>query len=638
MANGMGSLWVGTSGLQMSQSAMDVTANNIANVDTKGYVRQQTIFTDKTYLKLANDAAISKQTAGIGVTIGDVLHNRDLFIDKAYRVETGRNQFYTACYDATTELEDIFQEMDGESFQEILSSEDSSLWVAIQELAKDPSSSVNQNLLLQKASLFVTRSQAVYSSIKTYQSQLNTQIVDMVDRINEIGEEIYDLNLQIQKIEAGHIETASTLRDQRDVLLDELATYGSISYKELATGFVRVSFEGAEFINESEVNEMTIDYDKVTKNATPIWPFLGNEAVFDYTADISSENNTDLGKLKGLILARGVDWTGSGNWTTTYADLLYENANADTLVSLSASAYEDGIGMSVCQNGMAEFDTLVHGVVTGINDILCPNTTNTQNADATYTLADADGNVMYTMSDNGVIKDANGNTIFTLDAHTQDGVTTYSYTGKDYSGNTVTYYVKSLSDVQFLDTNTCCTGSDGNLPPQELFTRVTMDRYTVLTGADGNEYYIYNVEDVSDTSTMYTTMSLEINDTIEKDSSLIPYLAQNGEVDYDIAKALSAAFEEECLSLNPSTGGSWTYAQYYEQMIGELGTHGSVYKTTVENLDNTTASLETARSQVIGVSSDEELTKMIKYQNAFNAASRYINVVSEMIEHLVTNL
>ena len=41
------------------------------------------------------------------------------------------------------------------------------------------------------------------------------------------------------------------------------------------------------------------------------------------------------------------------------------------------------------------------------------------------------------------------------------------------------------------------------------------------------------------------------------------------------------------------------------------------------------------RLQTSGVSSDEELEKMIKYQHAYNAASRYINVVSEMLHHVV---
>ena len=45
-----------------------------------------------------------------------------------------------------------------------------------------------------------------------------------------------------------------------------------------------------------------------------------------------------------------------------------------------------------------------------------------------------------------------------------------------------------------------------------------------------------------------------------------------------------------------------------------------------------------AREQIMGVSSDEEMTNMIKFQNAYNAASRYINVVNEMLAHLLNSL
>ena len=47
MANGMGSLYIGASGLQNSQNALNTTANNLANVETKGYVRQQVLFADR---------------------------------------------------------------------------------------------------------------------------------------------------------------------------------------------------------------------------------------------------------------------------------------------------------------------------------------------------------------------------------------------------------------------------------------------------------------------------------------------------------------------------------------------------------------------------------------------------------------
>ena len=45
-----------------------------------------------------------------------------------------------------------------------------------------------------------------------------------------------------------------------------------------------------------------------------------------------------------------------------------------------------------------------------------------------------------------------------------------------------------------------------------------------------------------------------------------------------------------------------------------------------------------AREQIVGVSSDDELNNMIRFQNAYNASSRYINVINEMLEHLLNSL
>ncbi len=598
MANNMGSLWVGASGLQNSQNAMNITANNLTNVDTTGYVRQQVLFADKTYISSGVQAAISKQTNGLGVSVSDVIHNRDVFIDKSYRQETGRYEFYSASYDASTEIEDILQELDGESFQDILSSDNESLWVAFQELVKDPSSSVNQTLVLQKASLFITRAQAVYDDMSTYQKQLNTQISDMVGQINELGNTIYDLNIRIQKIEASGVETATTLRDERDVALDELAKLTNLSYKETPEGIVKVSIEGVDFVNESKVYEIGLDIDETSDFVTPIWPQLGKNAegenyeVYDLTAEISTAYNSDIGKLKGLLLARGekaADYRDMYDLVNTTAQYFNELTAADYKTE---SEYKDVTGASVCLNSQAEFDTLIHSIVTSINDILSPLTTADQlGLGIGTTLTDAEGNT-YTVTEN----------------------------------------------TRLLDSESCCMGSDKKLPPQELFVRAGCSRYTEVTDASGATYYLYNEEDLTDTSKMYTITSLSINEEIQKDSSKIPYMEQNGEVSYKLGNALSQVWNQASLQLNPSVGGSWTFAEYYEQMIGELGTNGNVFKTTVENLDSTTQALLTSRNSIVGVSSDEELTKMIKYQNAYNAASRYINVVSEMIEHLLTNL
>ena len=73
-------------------------------------------------------------------------------------------------------------------------------------------------------------------------------------------------------------------------------------------------------------------------------------------------------------------------------------------------------------------------------------------------------------------------------------------------------------------------------------------------------------------------------------------------------------------------------------MINKLGTDGNVYYSSSQTLDTTVSSLDNQRQQVSGVSSDEELTHMVKYQAAYNAASRYITVISQMTELIVTGL
>ena len=69
-----------------------------------------------------------------------------------------------------------------------------------------------------------------------------------------------------------------------------------------------------------------------------------------------------------------------------------------------------------------------------------------------------------------------------------------------------------------------------------------------------------------------------------------------------------------------------------------MANDGSVIKNIRDNEQLTVDSTEAARQQIIGVSTDEELANMIRYQNAYNANSRYINVINQMLEHLLTAL
>ena len=591
MGNGMGSLYVGSAGLRGAQNALNTTANNLANVNTTGYVRQQVLFTDSNYIKCGISSAISPQQCGLGVKIGDVVHARDIFLDKAYRAEAGRQAYYAATAEAIDEVYTFYQELEGEAFQDSLQD----LWTSFQELSKDPSDSVNQNLVVQKSNLFLSRVNAVYDGLKAYQTNINQKIIGDIDRINELGQRIHEINLEIKAYESGGIETAMTLRDERDNCLDELATFADITYKEDAEGVVSVELEGMKFVSEAGCYEMGKLVDNVTKFVTPYWPHTSDpssgqyDEVYSYTIRIASEINTDIGELKALLLARG-------DRNATYRDVVgvskeeYNNSTGEHIAT----------GMSVMLNAEAGLDQLFHGIVTSINDLLCPNTEASNVFDFTGT----------------------------------KGILTLT----DVNGNT--YEISA--DTKFLDAENCSVGIDGKLPPQELFVRIGTDRYTEIEVDNGDgttsSYYLYNEENPDKTAMQYTIDSIRINPILMSQETLIPHLRQDGQVNYELAEKLAALWDEASLTIDPNDTNKVNYMDYYSNMIGALGTLGSVYETTASNLSGTVTAVLNQRAQSIGVSSDEELTKMIKYQNAYNASSRFMNVVNEMIEHLVTTL
>jgi len=90
--------------------------------------------------------------------------------------------------------------------------------------------------------------------------------------------------------------------------------------------------------------------------------------------------------------------------------------------------------------------------------------------------------------------------------------------------------------------------------------------------------------------------------------------------------------------LNPNVQTPVCFVDYYKNLVSQVANTGYVFGEIMDSQTVTVDSLFNAREQVVGVSSDEELTNMIMFQNAYNASSRYINVISEMLEHVLTTL
>ena len=639
MANSFGSLFVGSSGLRGAQNALNVVANNLSNIDTKGYVRQRVAFEDEPYNQFAM-ASISSQRSGLGVQIGDVLHTRDQFLDRAYRTENGRQSFYQVNYDAASEIEVQLQEMTGQKFSEAV--ED--LYEAFAEYAKDPSSDVVQNLVVQKGQLFISRAKGVYDGLISYQTNMNTKLRDDVNRINEIGKTIVDLNRDIQRIEAGGVETAMQLRDERDKLIDELSGLAKIEYSESWDGITKIKLEGVDFVTDGTYFKIALQEDKATGYLNPYWQKLSDPLRNDYayvfdTSACDPKTNTDIGEIKGILLARGHEVANYLDLDTT--QYVYENGAREGTVR------RPGLSDSVVMNSQAELDKLVHTLVTKINDFLSPTTTFSE-----YKPGGIESMKLVTSSPDSFSE---------VPVYDKFGMDTTQKTvgmvGRDVNGRLVTI----TSETRFFDDTDPALGSDFEIPSRELFSRDGVDRYVWVdlvdnkaitykyTDANGVEqekkitgFYMYQAEDESfNPDSLYTLNKLEINQEVLEKPSLLPHIYDRPDgrnIAYDMAENIYNLWETVDYTINPSDDTPCSIQNFYSKWVGELATTGSIFKTTAESLESTRDNVEASRQQVIGVGSDDELTEMIKYQNAYNASSRYINVVSSMIDYLLNSL
>lgn len=614
-----GALSVGTSGLKVSQYGMNVVAHNLANVDTEGYVRQQTLLDSAIYLTIGQNA-ISPMQVGLGVDPAEVRQVRDLFLDKTYRQEVGRQGYYDAQADAVGEIENLFGELHGVAFQDTL--ED--FWVSMQELSKEPDSRVAQATLVETGITFMERAEKIYSQLKKYQMDLNTKIAEQVVRINEIGEQIHALNKKIAYYESSDLENANDYRDERNSLLDELGQMVKIDYKELENGEVTVAIEGVQFVTEDycyhlgtltmaqyrEANNIDAPLDEAAGILLVTWPHLGDREVFDWSSVPNSDANSDIGGLKGYIQARG---TSIGKYVDIplepKAEAYYDADGVfdEEAYKLALDNYEHAkaeynlnVDSSIMMMTQSQFDQLIHGIVTTINDCLCPNKEVTVAAGTTIT---RDDGTEYTFEEDTVIK--------------------------------------------IFDRENAPVGVDENATPGiELFSRKTTARYMEaqdITLADGTVLEgvnIYNWEDPADNYSLYTLGEIKVNPEIIANKSKLPVIANNGTGDYDIEmiEKLLTKWQEPFATLSPNTLTYNNFNNYYTQFTGGIATKGDEYNTLASNQECMVTSVNDKRIGVTGVSSDEELAYLIKFQHAYNASARYITVVDTMLEHVIEKL
>lgn len=210
-------LKTGKYGLLAHQNLLNTTSNNISNVNTEGYVRQQTIY----YTSVVD--------WGIGESytrrVYDQYVQRELYSDKAN----------AAYYEAYSSGMSNVDSMLSDSSMSIATSLDS-FFSSLQDAVQNPTSTAYRNEVIAQLKLMVSRYQTLNASITDELNDVNSKVDDTVQTINDLVVGIYNINRQINTIADSQSDTALQLQDKRDQLVYQLSEYVDVKVVTTSSG------------------------------------------------------------------------------------------------------------------------------------------------------------------------------------------------------------------------------------------------------------------------------------------------------------------------------------------------------------------------------------------------------------------
>ena len=253
MPNTFFGLTIASTGLNASSLAINTTAHNISNVNTKGYSRQQTVQKASPGIRVYSNYG----TVGTGVNVTSITQLRSSYYDTKYWNNNANYGNYSTLESYSLLIEDYLDEFNLEGF----TTEYENLFKAINDLTNDPSSGVARNQLLNYSQSIADYFSTISANLSSVQKSANDEVKSTVDAINTVAKQIAALNKQINIIEVNGGE-ANDLRDSRALLIDELSKYINTTVKEEEIGNGVTDFyvyvDGYELVDGYEYNTIVL--------------------------------------------------------------------------------------------------------------------------------------------------------------------------------------------------------------------------------------------------------------------------------------------------------------------------------------------------------------------------------------------
>lgn len=297
--------WVGfntaVSGLLASQKNLYTTNHNIANSATKGYSRQKNTQESRSPLSIPGVGFL-----GSGTDITGINRVRDSYLDFKYWGENSPMGEWNIKEETLTEIEHIFNEPSDSSIRKNLDE----FFTALESLSTNPSDYSYRSLVQEKAVALTRYMNSTAEKLYDSQKEINFQVYTKIKQVNDLSSRIRGLNEEIYKIEINGSQ-ANDLRDNRDLLVDELSKIVDINATEI-NGKFKVYIGGATLVDHTVNNQF-----KYPPNFKEN-PHNPKEKLYLVEWENGNKVKLNGGELKGLLQVR--DENGDG---TTYRGIPY---------------------------------------------------------------------------------------------------------------------------------------------------------------------------------------------------------------------------------------------------------------------------------------------------------------------------
>jgi len=545
-------------GLLAQQLAIEVTGQNVANVETEGYSRQDVSFeanTPRGHIKYGG-----LHQLGTGVRIASIERAHDQFLFTQIMDEgdlTGSTEVKKEIFE---QLEVLFNEGSGRSLNDALSL----FFSSIHDLATNARGLPERVDLISKAEHLASTFNQTGNQLFTIQRNIDATIETEVAKINTLTTQIGKLNESIHANEPTSQYKANDLRDNRDRLVKELSKKIDIQLVQESDNQISLTLkDGTALVLKDQVFDLSTSIN------------ANNESFNDVYIDIGSTTKNITSTIKGGELRGYLDMRD----TEVESILDKMNILSGSFIQEFNSIHREGFGI----DGSSGLDFFTPLDVTVDHDVDNTGTAVVSMTNASPTTVSVDEfEIAFT-----------GSNEFTL-----NNLTTNASSG----------------------TFTFTTGSTFNIK----------DGFAVAisgTAASGDKVTFSVSEDAASL--------MSVSSTITADGQKI---AAGTTTNGDGGNALLMADLQNELVFNSVTwsseSGSFTFDEYYNAVVSTIGIESFSAQAILRQQEGVMLQLNSRRESISGVSIDEEMIKMIKFQQAYNASARMISMVDEMLDTL----